>query len=420
MAAALFALSVAITCAAEQESTGASNQQSSASGHAATTAQPSNGGLFGTSADFESGLQTKGADMGVAKSGTQAGEHRGEFAFAPIPLLNPSIGNGMGGAAMYLRPLDSSGASPPSTFAIGGFGTGTGSWGLGLGTRLYLKEDRYRITAGYGGGIFNYNFFGIGPDAGSQGLAIPLSQRSHSYLIEPTRRFFKNWYVGPRYHHISNHVKLNQDKLKAQFGGSLPLDASNRLRVPLPDGLDLVTAALGLRVKRDTTKSPFYPRSGSLLDITVDFFDQAFGAQRSYQNFNVAYNKYISLGDKSVLATHVSACAATNGAPFFDVCLLGMSKDVRGYQMGQYRDNRMLTGQAEFRRELFWRLGAAIFFGMGEVARTFGEFNGSNVVPGGGIGLRYDLAKKNHLNLRADYAWGKDSRAFYMSIGEAF
>lgn len=407
----MLSLCISITCVGEQEGTGASNQQVSTTDVKDTAQTSSNGGLFGTSADFESGVQTKGAVIGMAKSGAQKNEHRGEFAFAPIPLLNPSIGNGLGGTAMYMRSLDPSHASPPSTFAIGGFGTGTGSWGLGLGARLYLKEDLYRITAGYGGGTFNYNFFGIGAEAGSQGLAIPLSQRSRAYLIEPTRRIFRNWYVGPRYHHISNHVKLNQDKLKAQFT-SLP--------VPLPDGLDLTTAALGLRIKRDTTDSPFYPRSGSLLDITIDFFDQAFGAQRSYQNFNVAYNKYIGLGDKNVLATHVSACAATNGAPFFDVCLLGMSKDVRGYQMGQYRDNRMLAGQAEFRRELFWRLGAAVFFGMGEVAKTFGDFNGSNLVPGGGIGLRYDLAKKNHLNLRADYAWGRDSRAFYMSVGEAF
>jgi outer membrane protein assembly factor BamA len=218
--------------------------------------------------------------------------------------------------------------------------------------------------------------------------------------------------MGPRYHHISNHVRLNDDKLKSQPNISLP--------VPLPDGLDLTTAALGLRVKRDSTDSAFYPRSGSLLDITVDFFDPAFGAQRSYRNLNVAYNKYISFGGKNVLATHVAACIVTEDAPFFDVCLLGNSKDLRGYQMGQYRDDRMLDGQVEFRRELFWRIGAVAFVGTGEVARTFGDFNGSDLVPGGGIGLRYKLAQRNHLNLRADYAWGKNSRAFYMGIGEAF
>lgn len=396
--------------AGQQTPSATTNQQTLAPAN--DVASPAaKGGLFGANANLESGVRTKGADLGVVQNGAGKDEHHGEFAFAPIPLLNPSIGNGMGGAAIYMRTLDSDHASPPSTFALAGLGTGTGSWALGLGAQLYLKEDRYRVTLGFGGGNFNYNFFGIGSAAGEQGLAIPLSQRSRAYLIEPTRRFFKNWYIGPRYHHISNHVRLNDDKLKAQL---------DNLPVPLPDGLDLTTAALGARVKRDTTDSPFYPHTGSLLDITMDFFAPAFGAQRSYRNVNVAFNKYFSLGEKNVLATRVSSCIVTDGAPFFDVCLLGMSQDVRGYQVGQYRDHRMLASQAEFRRELFWRLGAVAFFGMGEVAKTFGDFNGSNLVPGGGIGLRYSLAKKNHLNLRVDYAWGKDSRAFYVSIGEAF
>jgi outer membrane translocation and assembly module TamA len=157
-----------------------------------------------------------------------------------------------------------------------------------------------------------------------------------------------------------------------------------------------------------------------VLDTKIDFFEPAFGAQLSYKEFELAYNKYISLGRKNVLAAHVASCVATSEAPFFDICLLGYTKDLRGYPIGQYRDYRMLAGQAEFRRELFWRLGAVAFFGVGEVGKTFGDFNASNLVPGGGIGLRYQVTKKNHLNLRADYAWGENSRAFYMSVGEAF
>jgi hypothetical protein len=30
------------------------------------------------------------------------------------------------------------------------------------------------------------------------------------------------------------------------------------------------------------------------------------------------------------------------------------------------------------------------------------------------------LAKRNHINLRADYAWGDNSRVAYVSLGEAF
>jgi hypothetical protein len=159
-------------------------------------------GLFNATADFESSLATRGTETGVGKhesEGHPKPNRRGEFAFAPIPLINPSIGNGIGAAVLYVRPLGSS-DTPPSTFGVGGFGTGTGSWTLGLGTKLYLRNDLFRITIGGGGGTLNYNFFGIGNNAGNQGLAIPLSQRSRAFLIEPTVRIVRKWYAGPRYH----------------------------------------------------------------------------------------------------------------------------------------------------------------------------------------------------------------------------
>jgi hypothetical protein len=44
----------------------------------------------------------------------------------------------------------------------------------------------------------------------------------------------------------------------------------------------------------------------------------------------------------------------------------------------------------------------------------------SSVRLGGGSGLRFTLAKQDHINLRIDYAWGKNSTALYIGIMEAF
>ena len=41
-------------------------------------------------------------------------------------------------------------------------------------------------------------------------------------------------------------------------------------------------------------------------------------------------------------------------------------------------------------------------------------------LPGGGVGLRFTLARRNHVNLRVDYAWGKNSTALYVGVAEAF
>jgi len=376
--------------------------------------------LYGTNANLEGSVKDKTASLGLVTSKTQtdassqAGKasskpkkKRGEFAFAPIPMINPSIGNGGGAAVLYARRLGNDEASPPSAFGGGGFATGRGSWAIGLGARLYLHQDRYRILVGGGGGEFNYNFFGTGTAAGASGISIPLSQRSRAFLIEPKIRIFPNWYLGPRYHLVTNRVSL----------GSSKFDPSH-LPIPLPSDVKFQTAALGLRLQRDTSDNPFYPRHGSLLDLTVDFFGPAVGGDRTYQYTTLIYDKYVSAGKKNVFAVHGSVCAVSDKAPFFDLCQLGMSSDLRGYQIGQYRDYRMLVGQAEYRRELFWRLGAVAFAGAGAVGKGFDDFGDTQ--PGGGFGLRFVLAKKNHINLRADYAWGNNSRAAYISLGEAF
>lgn len=368
--------------------------------------------LFGTNVDIDQGSKSKGASLGVGsydskKKDQKKKKHHGEFAIAPIPMVNPSIGNGGGLGVLYAVRLDGGPESEPSSLGAAGFITATGSWSAGLGGQIHLRDDKYRITVGGGGGKFNYNYFGVGTSSGGQ--SIPLSQTSKAFLIEPKMRVYRDWYLGPRYHIIGSTAGLNSTKLDP-----------SKLPVPLPSTIDLRTAALGIRLQRDSSDSSFYPTKGSLFDTLADFYAPQLGGKRTYQNLTLAYNKYLSLGKKNVLAIHASSCMVTDGAPFYDVCELGMSKDIRGYQVGQFRDDRMLVGQMEFRRELLWRIGVTAFAGAGAVAHDWGGFGNSEAEPGGGFGLRFILAKRNHINLRFDYAWGDSSHAAYVSLGEAF
>jgi hypothetical protein len=41
-------------------------------------------------------------------------------------------------------------------------------------------------------------------------------------------------------------------------------------------------------------------------------------------------------------------------------------------------------------------------------------------LPGGGVGLRFLLSKKYHVNFRADIAQGVNGHTFAMDVGEAF
>jgi hypothetical protein len=365
-----------------------------------------------SSAEF--GSTAGSAGIGVDELGTNQVDpdkkKRGEFAATPIPVVNPTIGNGLGGIGMYAVHFDKhDGVSPPSVLAGGGFATDNGSWLLALGAKLHLSKDRFRVLGGAATGRLNYDFFGIGNEGGSGRPAIPLTQKISGFLIEPKFRFVGNWFVGPRYHLSKSAIALDWDKIEGERPPNLP-----------EQDFRLQTAALGFKVEWDTRDNQFYPLRGSFFDVKTDFFSPKFGGDRTYQSLNISYAGFHSFCQKNVIAYRVSACGSSDDAPFYDICLLGLSKDIRGYQIGEYRDYRMLVGQVEYRRELFWRFGAVGFLGAGQVAETFGNFSTDQIKPGGGFGLRFLLARENKVNVRIDYAWGKDSSALYIGLGEVF
>jgi hypothetical protein len=93
---------------------------------------------------------------------------------------------------------------------------------------------------------------------------------------------------------------------------------------------------------------------------------------------------------------------------------------LRGYTAGRYLDRYMLGTQLEYRLVLPWRLGLVAFGGVGEVAPGVDKFRANDFLPAGGTGIRFLLSKKYHVNLRTDFAWGKDNFTWSMGVGEAF
>ena len=79
-----------------------------------------------------------------------------------------------------------------------------------------------------------------------------------------------------------------------------------------------------------------------------------------------------------------------------------------------------LATELEVRQHLFWRLGGAVFAGLGQVAPAVDEFDTDRILWSAGLGLRFQLTEQNRMNYRTDVAWGRDGFEFYFSITEAF
>ena len=362
---------------------------------------------------------TDGASAsGSIDSTSRAKAKRGEFVLAPIPVINPTVGNGLALGVGYLYHLDKDDVrSPPSITGVGGFRTSNGTRGGVIAQKFVLKENKYRLLLVGGRADIHYNFFGIGAAAGDAGISIPLEVSGKGFLLDASMRVFrKNWFGGVRYYIMRSTVNVDRGNVSFNGPGLFP----DRPQVPAID-LDLRTAGLGPTLEYDSRSDSFYPRSGEQFRFQASFHGRAVAGRRVYETYTAFYNKYYSLAPRQVLAAHVAACYATGSVPFYDLCVLGQSKDIRGYDVGRYIDRVMIASQAEYRLELKKRLGAVAFFGAGEVARKWSNLRTDALKPGGGVGLRFRLTKESHVNLRIDYAWGIDgNRGLYMGVSEAF
>ena len=368
---------------------------------------PSPQGLIASPGAIEVSQQNKGTERGREHEKDSSKSSK-EIVVAPFPISNPALGSGLVVVGGYLFPISKKDeTSPNSMIGGGGFYTSNGSWLWGAGAKLYLKHDRYRITGVFGRAQLHYDLYGIGNAAGSQSTFIPINQGGRALLVEPLIRVGNKLFIGPRYQWRSLDATVKGENLPPAFN----IDSVE---------LKSTTSSLGFHLQRDLRDNQFYPRAGSLSDVVADFFQGKFGSDFSYQSYTFAFNKYSGLSPHQVLAFRIFGCAMAGNVPFYDLCLLGMHNDVRGYKAGRYRDKLMLTGQAEYRLELPRRFGLAAFFGVGEVSPSIGAFNNDNLKPGGGAGIRYTLAKKNHVNLRIDYALGLQGGGIYMGVSESF
>jgi outer membrane protein assembly factor BamA len=159
-----------------------------------------------------------------------------------------------------------------------------------------------------------------------------------------------------------------------------------------------------------------------LTDFASDFFTQSIGSKYSFQSYKLTFNKYQSLTKNQVLAFGSYFCGVGGQPPFYGNCIYGAQNQLRGYTAGRYFDRYMMASQLEYRLALPWRLGLVAFGGIGGVIPGADQFliRNSYFLPSAGGGLRFELSKKYHVNLRADLGYGKDGHTFGLGVGEAF
>ncbi len=378
-------------------------------------------GLAATAQDSKDTAQTSSSSPSTDRASGEAsdkkddkkhrwdlGDPNGSIVAAPLPIVSPALGAGIVPVLGYITPIPAKDrALTPSVIGAGGLITNDGSRGFGLGTDLYLDKARYEIESVYAHGNIDYNLYGVGFENGNAGLKLPLEQAGHFFFFKTLRRVGWDFYAGLRFIDGSSFITL-----KPTSGKTPP--------IPPDVGLNTDLRALGMEIWRDSRPNRFYPLKGSVIDFTGDFFAHNLGSKYSFQSYKFTFDKYWSLNDKQVLAYNFYWCGTGGSPPFYGNCIYGANNELRGYTAGRYLDRYMFATQLEYRLVLPWRFGLVGFGGVGSVTPGGNQLRVNQFLPAGGTGIRYMLSKKYHVNLRTDFAWGKDNFTWGVGVGEAF
>ncbi len=334
---------------------------------------------------------------------------RGSIVVAPLPISSPAVGSGIVPVAGYIFPISSKDTiSPPSIIGAAGLITNNGSRGFAVGGQFFFQENTYEVTSGFVHGNVNYNIYGNGI---ASNLKLPLVQTGEAFFGEFLRRIRWKFFAGPRFVTGRSFIAVEPNS-----GSTVP--------IPPEVGLHTNLTSLGVRLNRDTRPNHFYPINGTFFTFTSDFFSRALGSKYSFQSYKTEFDKYWSLNRTQVLAYDANFCGTGGTPPFYGNCIYGTSNELRGYTAGRYFTRYTLATQLEYRLILPKRFGLVVFGGVGETvpggSQLLQRVQSSHFLPSGGGGLRFELSKQYHVNLRADIAQGRDGHTFAMGVGEAF
>ena len=273
-------------------------------------------------------------------------------------------------------------------------------------TDLYLKNDSHHIRSWANYKNYPNAFFGIGNDTEIENKEI-YTNRSWEFFFRLEKQVSSGLFIGGEYHFQNWTVTENEE------GGMI---ASGEI----PGSEGGTVSGLGIVISKDTRNHLFYPLRGDFFSLSFRFYNRVSGSTFNFSILKLDLRKYFPIYARHVLAFQAVVETRIGTAPFHMLAELGGADLMRGYFKGRYRDNNLLALQAEYRFPIFWRIGMAVFGGIGQVAEQWDNFRLGDTRFSVGFGFRYLFNKKEYINARADVGFGDEKTRIYMDAPEAF
>lgn len=327
------------------------------------------------------------------------------FVIVPIPLYSPETGWAINiNSAFLYRSEPDDKDTTPSIVQVSLIYSEKKQSDDYLEINHYLKGNEYVFK-----GILQYKkypdkFFGTGnytlPDV-SENYTVEYEY----FLAEGYKKIIPGLYAGLRY------VFQNNAMLEMQPSGLVSLT---------PGSEGLRQSGAGLLLKWDTRDFVYYATEGALHQISILSFGPGIGSQNIFNKFEADFRWFFKTFENQSGSVQAYAALSGGDVPFFFMPFIGGDKMLRGYYKGRYRENNMISLQAEYHFHLFNLFILTLHAAAGEVMGEFTDFSTSGMKYSAGAGLRFILEPKDRLTARLDIGFTPDSMGVYLMAGEAY
>jgi hypothetical protein len=350
-----------------------------------------------------------------------------EYAIAPVIGYKPDSGliGGVGGNFAVQR------GDPATTQMSSTVVTATFSWekqiSLTARFNLVAADHRWEADGDNRAQWTSQNTFGLGTAAPADARVNMRFDRFRFYETV-SRKVYRRLLAGAGLFYSTNTNIEPRDGSEEAWASSPYVTYTTAHGLPLNGQ---TSAGPGFIVEIDTRDSAINARRGWLASASYrTFFEGFLGGDSNWQELYLDGRAYRRLGSsrRDTMAFWFWSDLVTGGvAPYLDLPAIGVDKygrSGRGYAEGRFRGERLVYGEAEYRRTLTRNglIGMVVFLNTTSVSSLeSGERLFDNFATGAGAGFRLLLNKRSNTNLCVDVGFGRaGSRGFYLSVQEAF
>jgi hypothetical protein len=263
-------------------------------------------------------------------------------------------------------------------------------------------DGRLKTLAGALGGTVNLDVYGLGNVAADLDEAVryTLDIRGAGGHVDWKLAPQSPWSIGLRFVYADVEPKLRDDPAFPN------LEDRIRSRIVGP----------GVTLTYDSRDNILTPTRGYYAETSLFVSDDAFGANRDFRRFGQVLIGYWPVMPRVTLAARADYMQSSDGAPFFVRPFIAM----RGIPAMRYPGNKVVQSELEARWQFHGRWSVVAFAGAGLARIDEGALVRDKTAGAGGLGFRYELARKFGLHAGIDVARGPEDTAVYLQVGSAW